>query len=86
VLPRGVLGVVGKLHIESQPQVVAARRDFPQHLAGLFRGGMVPQAYVYPAAMRATRDGLRRRMQRLRTRRAPGTCTDDSSPIYPPRS
>jgi hypothetical protein len=31
----GWLGVIGKTHIESQPQVVAARRDFPQHLIGI---------------------------------------------------
>jgi hypothetical protein len=31
-------------------------------MAVLLRGGMLPQAYVYPAAMRATRDLLRRRM------------------------
>jgi transposase len=31
-------------------------------IAVLRRGGMLPQAYVYPAAMRATRDLLRRRM------------------------
>src|SRR5512138_864150 len=30
-------------------------------IAVLLRGGMIPQAYVYPAAMRATRDLLRRR-------------------------
>lgn len=30
-------------------------------IAVLLRGGMFPQAYVYPAAMRATRDLLRRR-------------------------
>jgi transposase len=30
--------------------------------AVLLRGGMLPQAYVYPAEMRATRDLLRRRM------------------------
>jgi len=29
-------------------------------IAVLLRGGMLPQAYVYPAAMRATRDLLRR--------------------------
>jgi hypothetical protein len=34
-----------------------------QKIAVLLRGGMLPQAYVYPAAMRATRDLLRRRMQ-----------------------
>jgi transposase len=31
-------------------------------IAALLRGGMLPQAYVYPAKMRATRDVLRRRM------------------------
>src|SRR5919108_2477189 len=33
-----------------------------QKIAALLRGGMLPQAYVYPAQMRATRDLLRRRM------------------------
>jgi hypothetical protein len=33
-----------------------------QKIATLLRGGMLPQAYVYPAQMRATRDLLRRRM------------------------
>jgi transposase len=33
-----------------------------QKIAGLLRGGMLPQAYVYPHAMRSTRDLLRRRM------------------------
>src|ERR671925_135716 len=28
-----------------------------QKIAALLRGGMLPQAYVYPAALRATRDG-----------------------------
>jgi transposase len=37
-------------------------------IAVLLRGGMVPQAYVYPAAMRATRDLLRRRMYLARKR------------------
>ena len=32
-----------------------------QHIAVLRRGGLLPQASVYPAAMRATRDLLRRR-------------------------
>ena len=39
-----------------------------QKIAVLLRGGMLPQAYVYPAAMRATRDLLRRRMHRMRKR------------------
>ena len=33
-----------------------------QKIAALLRGGMLPQAYVYPAPMRATRALLRRRM------------------------
>jgi hypothetical protein len=33
-----------------------------QKIAVLLRGGMLPQAYGYPAARRATRDRLRRRM------------------------
>jgi transposase len=39
-----------------------------QKIAVLLRGGMVPQAYVYPAEMRATRDWLRRRMHLMRKR------------------
>jgi len=37
-------------------------------IAVLLRGGMLPQAYVYPAAMRATRDLLRRRCHLVRKR------------------
>jgi transposase len=33
-----------------------------QKIAVLLRGGMLPHAYVYPAAMRARRDLLRRRL------------------------
>jgi transposase len=39
-----------------------------QKLAVLRRGGMLPQAYVYPAEMRATRDLLRRRVHLMRKR------------------
>jgi len=39
-------------------------------IAILLRGGLLPQAYVYPAEMRATRDLLRRRMPRMRQRAA----------------
>ena len=39
-----------------------------QKIAMLLRGGMLPMAYVYPAAMRATRDLLRRRTRLVRTR------------------
>jgi transposase len=37
-------------------------------IAVLLRGGMLPQAYVYPAEMRATRDLLRRRIHLMRQR------------------
>ena len=37
-------------------------------IAVLLRGGMLPQVYVYPAEMRATRDLLRRRMHLARKR------------------
>src|SRR5262245_9138414 len=43
------------------------RIDSPK-IAVLLRGGMRPQAYVYPAKMRATRDLLRRRMHLMRKR------------------
>ena len=33
-----------------------------QKIAALLRGGMIPEAYVYPEQMRSTRDLLRRRM------------------------
>jgi hypothetical protein len=36
--------------------------------AVLLHGGLLPQAYVHPAAMRATRDILRRRMPLMRKR------------------
>jgi transposase len=39
-------------------------------MATLLRGGMLPQASVYPAEMRATRDLLRRRMHLMRKRAA----------------
>jgi transposase len=39
-----------------------------QKIAVLLRGGMLPQAYVYPAAMRATRDLRRRRTHVMRKR------------------
>jgi hypothetical protein len=39
-----------------------------QKMATLLRGGMLPQAYVSPAEMRATRDLLRRRTHLMRTR------------------
>jgi transposase len=39
-----------------------------QKIAVLLRGGMLPQAYVYPAEMRATRDLRRRRLHLTRQR------------------
>ena len=39
-----------------------------EKIARLLRGGMLPQAYVYPQEMRATRDLLRRRMKLVRLR------------------
>jgi len=39
-----------------------------QKIATLLRGGMLPEAYVYPPAMRATRDLLRRRLHLVRKR------------------
>jgi transposase len=37
-------------------------------IASLLRGGLLPQAYVYPAPMRATRDLMRRRLHLVRKR------------------
>ncbi|MCP3981826.1 MAG: IS110 family transposase, partial [bacterium] len=37
-------------------------------IASLLRGGLLPQAYVYPARMRGTRDLLRRRTHIVRRR------------------
>src|SRR5437763_17166494 len=42
-----------------------------QKIAVLLRGGMLPQASIYPAELRATRDLLRRRMHLMRTRPEP---------------
>ena len=39
-----------------------------QKIAALLRGGLLPQAYVYPADRRATRDLLRRRTHLMRKR------------------
>jgi transposase len=37
-------------------------------IAGLLRGGLLPQSYVYPRQMRATRDLMRRRTRLVRAR------------------
>lgn len=39
-----------------------------QKIAALLRGGMIPEAYVYPEQMRSTRDLLRRRMHMMHQR------------------
>jgi transposase len=39
-----------------------------QKIAVLLRGGMLPQAYAYPAQMRSTRDLMRRRLKLVRQR------------------
>jgi len=39
-----------------------------QKIAVLLRGGMIPQSYVYPEKMRATRDLMRRRNHLMRKR------------------
>jgi hypothetical protein len=54
-------------------------------IAVLLRGGLLPQAYVYPAALRATRDLLRRRLPLTRKRAAllapvPHTTSQDTLP------
>ena len=56
-----------------------------QKIALLLRGGMLPQAYVYPAAMRATRDLLRRRMHFMRNRAACCACPEHRQPVQPAR-
>src|SRR5262245_10850850 len=54
-------------------------------LARLLRGGNFAEAYVYPTAMRATRDLLRRRthIPRALTPRSPGPLTDALLAVQP---
>ena len=56
--------------LSSIPQGQGQKHDQidSQKIAALLRGGMLPQAYVYPAQMRATRDLLRRRTHLMRKR------------------
>lgn len=51
-------------------------------IAVLLRGGMLPEAYVYPAEMRATRDLLRRRMSFMRQRAALLTHVQNTNSQY----
>ncbi len=51
-------------------------------IAVLLRGGMLPMAYVYPRAMRATRDLLRRRRHFMRKRPELLTHTQNTASQY----
>ena len=62
-----VLGHALSMHASHGGKATHDKRD-AHKIAVLLRGGMLPQAYVYPAAMRATRDLLRRRMSLPRKR------------------
>jgi hypothetical protein len=69
----GIPCVLGHALDMSALQGGKARHDTSdaQNLAVLLRGGRRPQASVYPAARRATRDLLRRRLPLRHTRAAP---------------
>jgi hypothetical protein len=54
-------------------------------IAVLLRGGMLPQAYVYPAAMRSTRDLLRRRLHLVLKRGELLAHSEHPGPIQPAR-
>jgi Transposase len=57
------------LYMNAIPGGKAKNDQIDAHkIAALLRGGMLPQAYVYPAQMRATRDLLRRRTHPMRKR------------------
>jgi transposase len=66
----GIPFVLGHaLYMTAIPGGTAKHEKIDAHkIAVLLRGGMLPQAYVYPATMRATRDLLRRRMHLVRQR------------------
>jgi transposase len=68
----GIPFVLGHaLSMKALPGGQATHDTIDAHtMAVLLRGGMLPQAYVYPAEMRATRDLLRRRMDLSRKRAA----------------
>jgi transposase len=63
-----VLGQALSMHAMHGGKATNDKSD-SHKIAAVLRGGMLPQAYVYPAAMRATRDLLRRRPH-LRRKRA----------------
>jgi len=51
-------------------------------IAALLRGGLIPQAYVYPRKMRATRDLMRRRNHLMRKRAELFTHTQNTATQY----
>ena len=63
-----VLGPARSMNAMHGGKATNDQSDSPK-IAALLRGGMLPQAYVYPAEMRATRELLRRRTH-LRRKRA----------------
>jgi transposase len=66
----GILFVLGHaLYMKAIPGGKAKNDRIDSHkIAALLRGGMLSQAYVYPAEMRPTRDLLRRRTPLMRKR------------------
>jgi len=68
----GIPFVLGHALAMTAMQVGKTKNDRidSRDIAKLLRAGMIPMSYVYPKAMRATRDLLRRRMQFVRQRAA----------------
>ena len=68
--PKGIAFVLGHALAMKAIHGGKAKNDkIDSHkIARLLRGGLLPQAYVYPAAMRSTRDLLRRRLHLVRKR------------------
>ena len=66
----GIAFVLGHaLAMKAIPGGKAKNDKIDSHkIASLLRGGLLPQAYAYPAAMRSTRDLLRRRLHLVRKR------------------
>ena len=68
----GIPFVLGHALAMTAMQVGKTKNDRidSRDIAKLLRAGMIPMSYVYPKAMRATRDLLRRRMRFVRQRAA----------------
>jgi transposase len=82
--PEGIPFVLGHaLYMQAIHGGKAKTERIDAHkIAGLRRGGMLPQAYVAPAEMRATRDLLRRRMSLARKRAALLTHVQNTNSPY----